>query len=906
MITPGRHSARRIKLSALVAAFLVLLSGRAIPSLAEPGPAMVDRIEEARRLARDGRAREAVEVLDAVVASTPSAGDRALFQKGLILFSRLKDHESAVSTFEDVVRLYPDSPLGDDALYYAGFVAQFHLRDTARAVRLYQAGYDAYPQGDYRFSIADKLRELTGLAPGQPLPDSAEPRPGTRPAPEGISVSTRGDAGTPASSRRTPPETDVPDTSPFRPRGARTLTVQFEKAPLRTFIQWVAQVTGRNFIIDDDVQGEITVYSGTQVPFAEIYRIFLSILEVKGFAAVESGNVTKIVSRQQAASSELPIILDDDAYVPTDRMVTRIFRLKTVAANAVQGLLRPFLLSTDQLLVSPESNNLIATGPGANIARIAELVALLDNERTPLRVETHVVRHARAATLADKLAAIIAGLSPAGVTPPPFKVVADERTNSIYILTDEETHRRTSALILQLDVDRLADRIVKVYALSYAKAEEAARQLKALLGLDAADAAPDFGGVTQTVILPDLRLNALMLSTFAARVVDQVDSYVANVDRPPSDSLRTMKIVRLQNAQATKLAETLSKMFGASSSATGSASTTPATDAGASGLADRVVISADERINALLVTCTPVDWMKLEPVIRDLDVRKTQVLIDAVVLETNLDEARSLGASIMSAEQPRDGQTVGFARSDPVGFLPTYQALAAQGGLTIGAMRGSIVAAMLNALLTSSRTNVLQMPQILALDNEIATLSVGNLTPIVTSRSVSGDNVQIGGTSSIFQNVEYRNIGLNVKLKPHIGDRGDILIESRIEIQNRNLQAEAGLNLPVFTTREIEQKFQIQTGDYIVLGGLLRTQDDYVQRETPWLARIPILGSLFKSSRTTESKTVLLIFLRPRIVTDPGVARDISAEERSQFEAESSTRPGAVVTEADKWIPPRP
>jgi general secretion pathway protein D len=872
-----------------------------------------ERIDRAKRLARDGRAEEAIAILDAVIAAAPIAsatptafamparGDEALFQKGLILFTKLKRHGDAIAALSDLVRLFPDSPYGDDALYYAGFVAQFHLRDPDRAVELYRLGYTAYPSGDYRFAIADKIRELTGAAPETARAlerDVAERARGV--AMEGVTVSGRAD--TASGARRAPPETDIADTSPFRPRNARTVTVQFEKAPLRTFIQWVAQVTGRNFIVDDEIAGEITVYSGRPVPFDEVYRIFLSILEVKGFAAVESGDVVKIVSRQTAATSELPIVLDDEAFVPTDRVVTRIFRFRTVAAASVQNLLRPLLASTDQVILNPDANSLIVTGPGSNIAKIAELVRIIESERTPLGLQSHRLRHARAAAVVEKLTGILSAMAPAGVQAPVFRLVPDERTNTLHVLGDERVHAEVRGLLRDLDDDRAVDRIMKVYSLSYAKADEAVKQLKALMNLDAIDQAPDFGGVTQTILIADLRLNAISLATYSSRVVETVDSYLAQVDRPPSDLLRSMHIVRLQNAQAVKLAETLSKLY--APAAAGAATPAGAGDAATTGLADKVIITSDERTNSLLVTATQVDWEKLERVIRDLDVRKTQVLIDAVVLETNLDEARALGASLMTADEPEANKTIGFARSDPVGFLPTYQALAAQGGLTIGAARGSIVAAMLNALLTSSKTNVLQMPQILALDNEIATLSVGNLTPIVTSRSVSGENVQIGGSSSIFQNVEYRNIGLNLKIKPHIGDRGDILIESRIEIQNRNVQAEAGINLPVFTTREIEQKFQITDGDYIVLGGLLRTQDESTQRETPWLARIPILGTLFKFSRSSESKTVLLIFLRPRVVTDPAAARTVSEEERLQYEAESRTRPGAPSTEADKWLAP--
>lgn len=846
---------------------LLLVLGT-ISVIAQPTPHEI--IQQAKELIDAERTSEALELLDQSRSTYPEAGDRFLFQKAWILFTRSRDFNGAVTAFTDVAREYPTSSLGDDALYYAGFIAQHHLGDFELASKLYKEGYDVYPDGDFRHSLADKLAGLEGMQ-GTSASDMVI---------EGISVQ-------PVIARRPPPSTDIFETSPRRPGGSRTVTIQFDQAPLRTFIRWVADVTGRNFIVDDAVSGNVTVFSGRPIEIEEVYRVFLSILAVKGFAAVDAGDLTKIIPRGVASHSELPIILDDDVYMPTDRVVTRIFRLKYTSAASVQGLIRPLLPPSDQVIINPSTNTVIVTGSGNNIARVAELIRIVDESREAVTVRSYRIRFGQAVAVAGKISSLVTTFVPPGATPPPFQIIADERTNTVHVVAPPELHERVALLIAEFDFDKSGERLVQVFQLEYARADEAAVQLRQLLGLESPEAAPDAAGATQTILIADPRLNAISVSTYAPRIIDLVSSYISKIDRAPQQDVRNTKVFKLQNAQADELFDLLTQIYGDASTPEG---------AFALGLADQVKIAPDPRTNSLIITATTADWNKLQNLIGQLDVRKSQVLVDAVILETSLGEARSLGFNLSTTDPPTPGKTRIIGGSI---LVPPDQF--SKGGLLVTAVQGSTIGSALQALLTSSKTNVLQMPQVLALDNEEAYIQVGDLTPIVSSRSVSSDNVQIGGNSSIFQNVEYRNIGLNLRLTPHIGESGDILMDLSLEVQNRAASGELGL--PIFTNRSLESKIQVRDGDYVVLGGLLRSQDTWQKRETPWLTRIPFFGVLFQNTNSSEDKTVLLIFLRPRIVTHSDRLLDITEEERLQFDAESKLKPGSRRSELEKWLP---
>ncbi|MBL4889910.1 MAG: tetratricopeptide repeat protein [Candidatus Lindowbacteria bacterium] len=877
-------------LFSVLAVMLVVTSGTDLRAQSYSSQEMGegDKIARARRMARSGQPTEAILILERFAETGPAErAAEAMFQKGWIQFSPLKQYEEAIATFERLVLKYPESEFGDDALYYGGVIAQVHLRNPQLAIDMFRRGYLQFPQGDFRFVIADKLTELKQIPATKITAQAKANRPVS---PSGIPTPTVSEEvdPTPLAVRRHPPVTDVPDSTPMRPDSAGMITMQFEKAPIRNFIQWVAEVTGKNFIIENQISGNITIYSGRPIPFSEVYRVFLSILSVRGFAAVESGDVTKIVTRQKAVQAEIPIVIDGDAYLPTDRLITRIFQIESIPAASMQGMIRPFMAGVDQAVVNVETNNLIVTGPSQNLVQIAELIKIIDSKKASVHVRSYRIRHGKATTIVDKLNTLLSSLvAPVGTPAPTYKLVPDERTNTLYAVGSNELQGQIQALVTELDIDKSGQRIVQVFSLDYARADQVVAQLKSLLGLEQLDQAADFGGVVQTVLIADKRLNLVSVSTFAPRIVELAEDYIKNVDRAPSTAVRTTRLIRLQNARASELFELLSKVYKTDGEGE---------QAFALGLADKIMMSPDKRTNSLIITATSADWPRLEKLIKDLDVRKAQVLIDVVILETSLTEARSLGVTLTTNDPPTPGLTRIVGGS---ALIPPTQL--AQGGLVATAIRGTTVGSAIQALLTSSKTNILQMPQILALDNEIAKISVGDLTPIVSSRSVSATNVQIQGNSSIFQNVDYKNIGLNLAITPSIGDQGDILMDLNLEVQNRSTVTEVGL--PVFSNRSIESKIQVKDGDYVVLGGLLRTQDLNSKRATPWLSKLPILGALFRNTTSSEDKTVLLIFLRPRVLTDPERAEWISEEERLQFEAEARGGLSTQRSEMEKWLP---
>jgi general secretion pathway protein D len=205
-------------------------------------------------------------------------------------------------------------------------------------------------------------------------------------------------------------------------------------------------------------------------------------------------------------------------------------------------------------------------------------------------------------------------------------------------------------------------------------------------------------------------------------------------------------------------------------------------------------------------------------------------------------------------------------------------------GLVGGIFRGSIVGPTIQALAKSADVNVVSSPQVLAEENQEAEIFVGDLIPVITSQVTTSIEVGVG-TPGVIQSVEYRNVGVRLKMKPQINDDGFITMEIQVQVEGIREAAvpQSALRLPAFTSRLVTTRSQVRDGDYVVLGGLISEQTDRTVTKAPLLGDIPGIGLLFRRQTARRDKTNLIVFLRPRIVTEPDTLLEITEEERREF-----------------------
>ncbi|MDX1593259.1 MAG: secretin N-terminal domain-containing protein, partial [Gammaproteobacteria bacterium] len=297
------------------------------------------------------------------------------------------------------------------------------------------------------------------------------------------------------------------------PSPAQEITLNFKDADIRSVIETVAELTGRSFLVDPRVQGKVTVLTSRQLSTEQVYEVFLSILELNGFAAVDSGEVTKIIPAAGAKTSPTPLVANpDDA--PGDAEVSRVIELQSVRAAELVPLLRPLLPQEGHLAAHNASNVLIISGRAANVARLEQVIRRIDQD-SDSDVEVVRLRHASAGEVAKMLAALQADLGKAAggapATGEAMRFVADNRSNSVLLSGDRTQRLRARALIVHLDTPLETSGNIHVLYLHYAKATDVAKVLQGIVESERKEQQADGARAATdgTLVQPDETTNAL-------------------------------------------------------------------------------------------------------------------------------------------------------------------------------------------------------------------------------------------------------------------------------------------------------------------------------------------------------------------------------------------------------------
>jgi general secretion pathway protein D len=458
---------------------------------------------------------------------------------------------------------------------------------------------------------------------------------------------------------------------------------------------------------------------------------------------------------------------------------------------------------------------------------------------------------------------------------PQYGHLAAHQASNMLIISDRAANVQRLLKIIQR-IDTGADADIEVIPLQHAAAGEVVRVVTALQ--QAAG-----GGETGKPLglVADDRTNSVLISGDPSSRL-RLRALISHLDTPLEDGGNT-QVIYLRYADAEDLATRLKEQISAGAVVGGQGQ--PQGGAGAA-RSDDVVIWADPGTNALVITAPAEVMRSLKTVIDRLDIRRAQVLIEAIVAEVAYNKAAELGVSF-AIDGTDDGNAVGLTRFNSAVDIPTIaggvggdggdlgQALASiPQGITLGLGRfgssGTNWAVILRALLSDADTNVLSTPSIVTMDNEEAEIKVGQEVPFLTGQFTNTGAAQ--GSVNPFQTIERKDVGLTLKVTPQINEGDAVVMEVALETSNLSRSGQGGAVDLITNQRSITQKVLIENGEMLVLGGLV--SDDLIKSEqkVPLLGDIPLLGALFRSQSATNEKRTLMVFLRPVIMRDSAQA----------------------------------
>ncbi len=565
------------------------------------------------------------------------------------------------------------------------------------------------------------------------------------------------------------------------------ITLNWKDADIRIVVEAVSEATGRNFILDPRVTGKVNLLSAEPMSKDAFYEAFLSILQVHGYIAVDSGNLTKILP--DATARQFPSRFGTDGANGPDDLATQVIQVKNVGATQLVPILRPLIPQNGHMVAHAGSNMLIISDRAANLARMVSIIRRIDMASDD-EIEVISLQNASATEIVRLMTALTQTQRADG-RPVTTSLVADARTNSVLIGGDKSERLRLRTLITHLDTPLEHGGDTQVRYLRYADAEEL----------------------------------------------------------------------------STKLQTHFTSQAGA-----------PAGQGAGPASADYVNVWADTTTNAIVINAPPKMMRSLMQIVDKLDIRRAQVLVEAIIVEIIENNQKELGVSVgvegNSSNTPiavtnfpdflngivQIGTGIGGG-TDPSGLIGN--------GITLGVGRisanGISFAAILRALEGQADTNIISTPSIVTTDNEEATLNVGQEVPFVT-----GSFTNSGGTAGAvnpFQTINRQQVGVKLAITPQINDGDSMVLKISQEISNIAQSAASAVDL-ITNQRIIETTVIVNDGEILVLGGLLEDVLRESDQRVPVLGSIPLLGALFRSRKTEVLKTNLMIFVRAEIMRD--------------------------------------
>lgn len=263
-----------------------------------------------------------------------------------------------------------------------------------------------------------------------------------------------------------------------RPSKSQQITMNFEDVDIRVLVRFMGDLTGTNFVVDPEVKGKVTVFSPTKITIDEAYKVFLSVLEVHGFAAVQAGKVVKIIQALRAKEKGIETSLDGKGIIREDRIVTQLMPLKRADCVLLSKLLKPLVDKNGALIPYEKTGSLIIIDVKSNISRLVDIIRELDVIGDREKIEVITLRNAKAETLSQNLLKLFQEKKMEGSTGPVLKIIADTRTNAIVLMALPETIDSIKGTLKELDTDQARPQEnVHMFNLENAVAEDVVKVL---------------------------------------------------------------------------------------------------------------------------------------------------------------------------------------------------------------------------------------------------------------------------------------------------------------------------------------------------------------------------------------------------------------------------------------------
>lgn len=642
------------------------------------------------------------------------------------------------------------------------------------------------------------------------------------------------------------------------------VSVDFVDADINDIIKYMAEITGRNFILGDKLSGSITIISHQQVTVAEAYEAFLSALEVAGYTTVTVGKATKVVKASEA--SKTPLRVYHEGSIPyTDNFVTQIINLENVSVKDISTVVKDLASGDARVIAYSPTNTLILTDAATNIRRVYNIIKELDVASPQSTTEIITLSYAEATDVETIIEELYAVEGSSSSTESDAKSAAARR-----------------------------------------RAKRRSRRNKDSGSSSSEASTTSVGeGTFISKIISDERTNSLIIKA-NTEAMEAIKDLIAQLDVDVDPSSRSqIHVIYLEHAKAEDVAQVLSNLANSSNSSSSSNSRTnqrnsrdrrggpgmrPGDDktsddsksAGAvAAFDDGMRVASDENTNSLVIIASPEEFRIIKQVIDKLDIRRKQVFVEVVILEMASEDTYDFGLGYHTGAMGDDGNySIYSAQLNGSSLGLTTDALS---GMAMGVFGQSINLSLsdgaggtmeypipvfgvaLNALQANSLVNIVSTPNVLTTDNEEAKFVVGRNIPFPVSTGRDSNNNPI---------VSYQreDVATTLKVTPQINESNYVTLEVYQEVQEIEEDSQ-GLDVQssgfITSKRSAETTVVVRDNQTVVLGGLIGNTDTEVESKIPLLGDLPLIGILFRGQRTVSRKTNLLIFLTPHVIDGP-------------------------------------